>query len=205
LTVSGIMQLVQLDGPTDAITLQVSAVGDEEALVSPVGRVILAALPDSRLSAPLPDEPTDYGSGTPLPMVSPFVFGPPQITMTGTYAVGGKWSYVRIGQTEALKDVTGKITLFGNYGADYDITLTLDNPTELARPVAVFFAPEAGLAAGVFRIDGGPIQQFDPTPPPQEIQIAKYVLEPHETRTVQIETIPLNGSSYPASIITHAL
>lgn len=205
LTVSGIVQLQQIAGPADTVSLEVSADGDQAALVSPVGRVILAALPDSRSASPLPDQPSDYGNGVPLPPASPFVFGTPQITLTGAYAVGGKWAYVRIGHREALKDATGKFTLWGNYGADYEIDLTLTNPTTQSKPIAILFAPEAGLAAGVFRVDGGAIQEFDPTPPPKELQIAKYTLAPGETRKVHIETIPLNGSSYPASIIAHAL
>lgn len=205
LTVSGIVQMEQVDGLRDALSLEVSADSDQAALVSPVARVILAALPDSRSAAPLPDEPTDYGNGIPLPALSPYVFGTPQIALTHAYAVGGKWAYVRIGHTEALKDVTGKYTLFGNYGANYRIALTLTNPTPQPRPVGIFFAPEAGLAAGVFRVDGGALQELDPTPPPAEVQIAKFVLAPGETRKVHVETIPLNGSSYPASIIVHAL
>ncbi len=205
LTVSGIVQMQQIDGLPDTLSLSVSADSDQDALVSPVGRVILAAMPDNRSAAPLPEEPSDYGSRVPLPAFSPFVFGTPQISLTGSYAVGGKWAYVSIGQTEALKDATGRLTLYGNYGADYQVSLTLTNPTAVSHPVSIFFAPEAGLAAGVFRVDGGPIQELDPTPPPAEVQIAKYVLAPGETRRVHLETIPLNGSSYPLSIIAHAL
>ena len=156
LTVSGIVQMQQIDGPKDSVSLEVSADSDQASLVSPVARVILAAMPDSRSAAPLPDEPTDYGNGVPLPTLSPFVFETPQIALSGSYTVGGKWAYVRIGHTEALKDATGKLTLFGNYGADYRVWLTLTNPTPMPRPVSVFFAPEAGLAAAVFRVDGGP-------------------------------------------------
>ncbi len=202
LTVSGIVQMQQIGGVNDALSIAVSADGDLSDLISPVARVILAALPDSRTAYPLPDEPS---LGADTSAASPYVFGAPLITPTNTYAVGGKWAYVRIGHIESLKNATGKLTLWGNYGADYHVTLTLTNPTPLPRLVGIFFAPEAGLTSGVFRVDGGPIQQFDPTPPPLEPQIVRYTLAPGETRTVLIETIPLNGSSYPASIIAHAL
>ena len=107
---------------------------------------------------------------------------------------------------EALKDATGKLTLWGNYGADYHLTLTLTNPTAQPPKPSPSSSPRkparrpacSGLTAGRSR-------KSIPTPPPQEPQIAKYTLEPGETRTVQVETIPLNGSSYPASIIVHAL
>jgi hypothetical protein len=40
---------------------------------------------------------------------------------------------------------------------------------------------------------------------PTEPQIARYTLAPGETRKVRLQTIPLNGSFYPASIVVHVL
>ena len=205
LTVSGIVQLHQITGGAGSVSVQVSADSDQGRLATPVGRVILAAMSGSRAAAPLPDEPTDYGNGTPLPAFSPYVFSAPQLNLAETYAVGGKWAFVRIGHTEALRDSTGKFVLSGNYGADYEISLTLSNPTASPRPVAIYFAPEAGLAAGVFRVDDGPILEFDPVMLPTEPLLARVTLAPGETRKVRLQTIPLNGSFYPASIVVHAL
>lgn len=205
LTVSGIVQMQQINGAADSVSVQVAADSDQGRLGTPVGRVILAAMSGSRAASPLPDEPTDYGTGTRLPAFSPYVFSDPQLTLTDSYSVGGKWAFVRIGQKEALKDETGKFVLYGNYGADYEITLTLDNPTTQAKPVGIFFVPGAGLAAGVFRVDDGPIQEFDPIMLPTEPQLARFTLAPGETRKVRLQTIPLNGSFYPASIVVHAL
>lgn len=205
LTVSGIVQLHQITGTAGSVSVQVAADSDQGRLDSPVGRVILAAMSGSRAAAPLPDEPTDYGNGTPLPAFSPYVFSAPQLNLSETYSVGGKWAFVRIGHNEALRDGTGKFVLAGNYGADYEISLTLSNPTSTPRPVGIFFAPEAGLAAGVFRVDSDPIQEFDPVMLPTEPQLARVTLAPGETRKVRLQTIPLNGSFYPASIVVHAL
>lgn len=205
LTVSGLIQMDQIVGPDGAAILQVSTDQDQSNLASPMGRVVCAALTDTRSAMPLSDMPTSYGVGTPVPPASPYVFGNPQISLMNDYAVGGKWAYIRIGRTEALKDATGEYTLWGNYGVSYAIDVTLTNPTSDARQVGLFFAPEAGLAAGVFRVDNGPVQELDPIGPPAEPQIAKYSLAPGETRKVHVETIPLNGSSYPVSIIAHVL
>lgn len=205
LTVSGIVQMQQTAGPDNAAIVQVATDLDQSNLASPVGRVICAALPDSRSAMPLPDQPTDYGVGTPVPADSPYIFPNPDISLTGEYAAGGKWAYIRIGKTDALKNATGDLSLWGNYGASYSIDVTLANPTASVQQIGLFFAPEAGLAAGVLRIDGGAIQEFDPIGPPAEPQIAKYSLAPGEKRVAHIETIPLNGSSYPVSIIAHAL
>jgi len=205
LTVSGIVQMHQINGAPGSVSVQVAADSGQGRLGTPVGRVILAAMSGSRAASALPDEPTDYGNGTPLPAFSPYVFSAPQINLTETYSVGGKWAFVRIGHKEALRDGTGKFVLSGNYGADYEISLTLTNPTALPKPVGIFFAPEAGLAAGVFRIDDGPIQEFDPIMLPTEPQLARFTLAPGETRKVRLQTIPLNGSFYPATIVVHAL
>ena len=43
-----------------------------------------------------------------------------------------------------------KTALDGNYGADYNFTVTLKNPGPLPRPVGIYFGPEAGTAAGCF-------------------------------------------------------
>lgn len=205
LTVSGIVQMQQINGPLNAVTLRIAADDDQTALASPVGRVLLAALGGSGGAPPLPDMPTDYGQAVPLPPASATIFAAPQINMSANYAVGGRWAYVRIGHTDSLLDETGKLKLFGNYGADYEVSLTLTNPTTAPRIVGLFFAPEAGSAAGVFRVDGGPVLEFSPISPPAEPEIARYTLAPGETRAVKLQTIPLNGSSYPLSVIAHAL
>ncbi len=205
LTVSGIVQMQQINGPRDAVTLRIAADDDQTALASPVGRVLLAALGGGGGAPPLPDMPTDYGQAVPLPPASATIFAAPQINITAAYAVGGRWAYVRIGHTDSLRDETGKLKLFGNYGADYEVSLTLSNPTTAPRIVGLFFAPEAGSAAGVFRIDGGPVLEFSPILPPAELELARYTLAPGETRAVKMQTIPLNGSSYPLSVIAHAL
>ncbi len=165
LTVSGIVQMQQINGPADAVTLRIAADDDQSALASPVGRVLLAALGGGGGAPPLPDMPTDYGQAVPLPPASATIFAAPQITVSANYAVGGRWAYVRIGHTDSLLDGTGKLKLFGNYGADYEVSLTLSNPTAVPRIVGLFFAPEAGSAAGVFRVDDGPLLEFNPIYP----------------------------------------
>ena len=157
LTVSGIVQLQQTAGVAGSLSLRVSAATDAAALASPVGRVLLTALSGGSTATPILDAPADLaGNGMPF-TPSPYIFAAPRLSLPGTYKVGGAWAYVRIGQAEALSDATGKLRLFGNYGADYEITLTLSNPGAAAKPVGLFFAPEAGLAAGLFRVDDGPL------------------------------------------------
>lgn len=197
LTVSGLMQLQSLSG--GAVTITVSAGADTDTLTAPLGRLFLAGTGGSALAAP--SAGTRLGAGTP----SPYIFPRPQITLAGRYIVDKGWTFISLGDKEALRNVSGKLRLYGNYGADYDVTLTLTNPTPDTRQVGIYFAPGAGLAAGVFQVDNGPILEYDPFEPPDERQLELVTLAPGETRVTHLHTIPLNGSSYPASLVARAL
>ena len=196
LTVSGIVQMQQISGPNHALSLSVVADTDREVLVSSPAHLALAA--DN--AAPAAQAATGAAHET-----SPYVFGAPRVSLHGDYAVGGQWSYLRLGHGESLRNAAGTQTLWGNYGVSYFVTVRLTNPTSKLRSVGLFFAPEAGLAAGVFQVTGGPLLQFDPMPPPEEKELTRLRLAPGETRTVRLRTILLNGSAYPASLIVHAL
>ena len=205
LTVSGIVQLQQISGLDRALSLSVVADEDRQALVSSASHIAATVGgtdgADARLvSAPAAPLATGAARET-----SPYVFGAPRVLLGGTYAAGGKWAYLRLGNAESLKNAAGTQTLWGNYGVSYFVTLHLSNPTPKAQTVGLFFAPEAGLAAGVFQVSGEPLLQFDPLPPPAERELTRVRLGAGEARTVRVRTILLNGSAYPASLVVHAL
>lgn len=196
LTVSGILQVRQTDGPTGAASLSVVADDNRQALVS-------SAMHLARTDVDVaPAAPLDAGS---VRETSPYVFGPPLVSLSGQYAVGGQWKYLRLGNAESLKNAGGTKTLWGNYGVSYFVTLTLTNPTDKTRTVGVYFTPEAGYAAGVFQVSGEPRREFPPALPPLESEVTRVRLEPGQAHTVRLRTILLNGSAYPASLIVHAL
>ena len=205
LTVSGIVQVQQISGPDHALSLSVVADGDRQALASSPGHLATAVGEtdgaDVRLVS-TPAAPLAIGAAR---EASPYVFGAPRVSLTGTYAVGGQWVYLRLGNAESLKNAAGTRTLWGNYGVSYFVTLRLSNLTARARTVGLFFAPESGLAAGVFQVSGGPVLQFDPLPPPGERELTRVRLDAGESRTMRVRTILLNGSAYPASLVVHAL
>ena len=205
LTVSGLVQIQQIRGLDHALSLSVVADEDRQALVSSPGQLAMAVSGTSGTDARLiaaPAAPLAVGA---VREVSPYVFGAPRVALSGGYAVGGQWAYLRLGHVESLKNAARTQTLWGNYGVSYFVTLRLSNPTAKARAVGLFFAPEAGLAAGVFQVSGEPLLQFDPLPPPEEKELTRIRLEAGETRTVRLRTILLNGSAYPASLVIHAL
>ena len=205
LTVSGIVQLQQISGPDRALSLSVVADGDRQALASSPGHLANAMGETDGADARLISAPAAPLAAGTARETSPFVFGAPLVELTGAYAVGGQWAYLRLGHSESLRNAAQTQTLWGNYGVSYFVTLHLSNPTEKARTVGLFFAPEAGLAAGVFQMSGGPLLQFDPMPPPEEKELTRVRLGAGEARTIRLRTILLNGSAYPASLVAHAL
>ena len=205
LTVSGIVQLQQISGLDRALSLSVVADGDRQALASSPGHLARVVGETDGADARLVSAPVAPLTNGAVREVSPYVFGAPRVQLSGNYAVGGQWVYLKLGHAESLRNAAQTQTLWGNYGVSYFVTLRLSNPTSKVRTVGLFFAPEAGLAAGVFQVSGEPLLQFDPLPPPEERELTHVRLEAGETRTVRLRTILLNGSAYPASLVVHAL
>ncbi len=198
LTLSGLMQIQGLsDVP---LRLTVRSTADTDALTAPLWRVYMAGDGGSALAAPSAE-----AAPPPMSPTTSEIFVAPHLTPTGRYTVDGRWAFIPLGDKDALHDHDGGSRLFGNYGADYDIGMTLVNPTAAPRTVGLFFAPGAGPAAAIFQVDNGPIQEYDPLVPPDERQLAQETLAAGETRVVHLRTILLNGSAYPAQIVAHVL
>jgi hypothetical protein len=85
----------------------------------------------------------------------------------------------------------------------YEIQVNITNPTAETKKVQVLFEPVAGLASGVFFIDGKFVEIKYITPP-KEFTISTYTLAPNESRRVSILTVPLSGSAYPANIVVRS-
>ena len=180
-TASGIMDLAQLSG--------------EPLLVH-----VFVRTPDQPiLTVGLP-MPVCNGDGNLL--MSDHLYTAPLKSVDALYQVGGPWSFIRIGK-EAIKGLSAAKSLYGNYGVLYEIRLNLENPTTASRTVEVLFEPSAGIASGVFWIDGETIGTTH-RKPPQEVPLAKYRLSPNAKRSILIRTIPLSGSNYPATILVRS-
>jgi hypothetical protein len=116
----------------------------------------------------------------------------------GTYQVGGKYAFFRIGE-KAISRADKLDKLSGNFGVTYTIKAQIENPTPTATEVELVFEASAGYSGALFFVNG----QFVKTPllqPKTEAQIAKFTLEPGASRTLSIITVPLSGSSYPATL-----
>ena len=85
----------------------------------------------------------------------------------------------------------------------YDINVRVENPTTETKKIRVLFEPSAGLASGVFIIDGIMVSAKY-AKPPSEVPLASYNLKPGEIRNVKIMTVPVAGSNYPATLVVRS-
>ena len=206
LTVSGIVQMQQLTGPAAGLDLRVAADNDDTIVNAPAAQLVQNSLGRNTILSPILQlaEVTTPAADTPTPL-SAHVYDLPRIPLHGEYKVGGMWEHLKLGQVEALTDKSGKQRLFGNYGATYDITINVTNPTDKTKTVVVMFDPTAGYAAGVFLMPDGSIVDFDPIQSPNDREVMRTTLTAGETQTLKMSTIPLNGSFYPVTLVVHSL
>ena len=200
--------MTQVGGQSESLLARVAAepyapagAAGLDALVSPPG-----SAPGAYLLLPLTDSFADTLRAAPL---SEEIYVAPNLTLDGTYQVGGPWLHVNLGTKNAIARVVAKARggggLAGNYGVLYTVNVTLTNPTPQPRPIVLLFEAGAGEAAGIFTVNDGPSLLINPIYPPSKSQIAKFTLQPGEIRIVRVRTLPLSGSAYPAFLLAHAL
>lgn len=131
-------------------------------------------------------------------LISEHVYPTPYRAETAEFTVGGRFSVTRLGQRSILRqDSSGRLD--GNFGVIYDIAATITNTQEVAADVELVFEPSAGYSGGIFLID----DRYVITPkllPKSEARIATYRLKPGEIKNLKLMTMPLSGSSYPATL-----
>ncbi len=138
--------------------------------------------------------PWDRGQYT----LSKEIFPNPIRTENVSYRVGARWSVVRVGQ-KAIGNVAEGSKLDGNFGVSYVVNVTIENPLETSAKVEIVYEASAGYSAGVFLVDRKPVS-YDRIKAKEEKRLAVFTLRPNEKREVRIDTLPLSGSSYPATL-----
>lgn len=131
--------------------------------------------------------------------LSPEVYPSPRKQVEASYRVGNRWAFVNLGR-RPIPGEHGDRHLAGNYGVLYDIALNLENPLDVERRVRVVLTADAGVARGVFLIDGQLIEA-PPVEPPQEAILTSITMQPSERRTLKIRAMPVGGSAYPVSLV----
>ncbi len=130
--------------------------------------------------------------------LSDHIYPDPIRTESWDYKVGGRMGVFRLGQKSIERQDNGG-RLDGNFGVTVNLDTTLSNPTEETVNVEIAFETSAGYSGGLFFID----DVYLMTPkllPKKQARIAFYKLAPGATKKVRITTMPLSGSSYPATL-----
>lgn len=179
-TASGILQITQTGGESAYVRITAA-----EPRIDNVSRGSIARAPDTRAMR-LSDE----------------IYPSPTKAMDAEYVIGSRWAFIPIGK-HALDDNNQQKKLYGNYGVTYKITVHISNPTGETKKVSFVFDPTAGPASAVFIIDGK-FALVKYAQPPSEIFLSSITLKPGESKTCHVETVPLAGSNYPATLIVRS-
>ncbi|MFN8218693.1 MAG: hypothetical protein U0S12_00995 [Fimbriimonadales bacterium] len=129
---------------------------------------------------------------------SDHIYPNPFKTEEVTYQVGGRYAFVRIGE-KAIPRFDNRAELSGNFGVMYTIKAKVENPSDLPVDIEMCFEASAGYSGGIFVVNG----ELKRTPliqPKSEVPFAKVRLDPGAVKTYTILTVPLSGSSYPATL-----
>jgi hypothetical protein len=187
-TTSGLCYLRLLDDGPASIYLRADA--KEPALGDKLGE---ASAPWRRAKpSPIPE-----GGGT-RPALNDHVYPHPFRHETVAYAVGGKHGFVFVGE-KPIDRADQMQKLEGNFGVVYTIDAEMTNPTESRAQVEIVFQASSGYSGGLFVVDGK-VVRCPMSQPKGGFQIWRHTLEPGQSKSCRILTIPLSGSAYPVTI-----
>jgi len=129
---------------------------------------------------------------------SEHIYPDPFKTEQVDYSVGGRYGFVRIGQAPIARSDNAK-ALDGNFGVIYNIRASVQNHTQEPTDVEVVFESSAGYSGGLFLLNGQMVTT-PLMPPKRESRLTRFKVDPGASRKLDILTLPLSGSSYPATI-----
>ncbi|MCD4785584.1 MAG: hypothetical protein K8T10_17315 [Candidatus Eremiobacteraeota bacterium] len=128
---------------------------------------------------------------------------PAGIKIDPTHKIGGKYTFIYLGNEPFQKDLNNGNPNYGNYGAIYDIDITVENNFDNERNAWIYFVPGGGISRGIFEIDG----QLYETPlasPAQKVLLKKMTVAPGSKEKVRLVTMPQGGAYYPVKIIVES-
>jgi hypothetical protein len=191
-TLSGLCSIRLVDGPADIL------VRTDAFPPLPLDDKWKSALFSSTPWREVGTHPLNQYDRTPCE-ASPHIYPNPYTDDRVDYAVGGRFGFLRIGSKPIPRQDSDGV-LDGNFGVIYNIRASMKNPTSEATDVELVFQASAGYSGGLFIVNGSYVKT-PLLPPKGTARIAKYHLLPGATEQVDITTLPLSGSSYPATLI----
>lgn len=127
----------------------------------------------------------------------------PSVSQNYSHQLGGRYTYITLGDTPFLEDPETGEASPGNFGAVYRLQLALYNPADEVREAWLEFVPGGGPARGVVLVDNR-LLDVAMGNSRTRIPLARWELEPGERRYVNIETIPQSGSNYPVRLVVQS-
>lgn len=110
---------------------------------------------------------------------------------------------IPIGDNNYPFDAKSGITLRGNYGLIYDITIHAKNNSPFPRELQLLFAPAGGIARGTFLINQKIVEtgfiNHSTNLAPEKLY--STVLAPHSESQLLVQTLPQGGCFYPVNLV----
>ncbi|MCE1245763.1 MAG: hypothetical protein LWY06_03870 [Firmicutes bacterium] len=128
---------------------------------------------------------------------------PAVIPLEPTHEIGGKYTFIYVGGEPYSQDVNTGDPNYGNYGAIYDINLTIENKLNEDRDAWIYYVPGGGVSRGIFDIDGKIVE----TPlanPAQKVLLKKLTVRTGGSEKVRLQTMPQGGAFYPVKIVVES-
>lgn len=127
-------------------------------------------------------------------------FQEPDVSISVSYVAGsGEKTLDLVTGPWLIDHRTGEPNV-GNYGAVYEINLSLENPASVGQRIGLYFVPAGGIASGSFIIEDN-LLETPPVKPPQQVVLGSIELLSGEKRNLRIFTLPESGSFYPVKIL----
>jgi len=130
---------------------------------------------------------------------SEHIYPRPFRTLEARYEVGQRYLFLRVGEVP-IGNANASQDLQGNFGVAYTVRTLLVNPLAVNATVQIAFEASAGYSGALFVVNGE-VRRAPLLMPKAEYVVKEVRLRPGESRTVSFMTIPLSGSSYPATVI----
>ncbi len=176
-TVSGLMQLHEIEGAPLHLTLVAQNATDPIDGPIPTSALLVGDRPHARGIYSIPEFFFDY-----------------------SYDAEGPNLEVPIGQIPLPNLVVGQ-TLAGDYGVLQSVTIRMvNNDRHNARELALYASPRGGRATGTFVIDRVLVQAHA-MPAYGHFKLRQYTIPPGSFVRTEIVTMPEGGSSYPLRLI----
>lgn len=128
---------------------------------------------------------------------------PAFIDLSPVHKIGEKFTYVYLGGEPYQEDINNGNPNYGNYGAFYNIDITIDNPRNEQEPAWIYYIPGGGISRGIFEIDGK-LFETPMTSPAQKVLLKKVMIAPGQKEQVRIVTMPQGGAYYPVKIVVES-